>query len=172
MATQARRLFFIDMFRGLAVLVMIEGHIFNSTIEYALRSTKEFHYFDLLHGMVAPSFIFISGFAFALGLDRKWDSFIRFEKPFWMQLRRLLFVFGVAYWLHLPAWSFQSLLHGSKEMILYFLRCDVLQLIALSLLFSLFLSVIVRNQKAVVAILFVLTLTIIFITPFLYYVDT
>jgi uncharacterized membrane protein len=172
MATQTRRLFFIDMFRGFAVLVMIEGHIFNSTIEYALRSTKEFHYFDLLHGMVAPSFIFISGFAFALGLDRKWESFIHFEKPFWMQLRRLLFVLGIAYWLHLPAWSFQYLLHTSRETVLYFLRCDVLQLISFSLLFSLFLCVIVRNRKVVIAILFLLALVIIFTTPFLYFVET
>src|SRR5262245_53171366 len=172
MATQTKRLFFIDMLRGFAVLVMIEGHIFNSTIQHALRSTKEFHYFDLLHGMVAPSFIFISGFAFALGLDRKWDSFIHFEKPFWMQLRRLLFVLGVAYWLHLPAWSFQSVLHASRETILYFLRCDVLQLIALSLLFSLLLCVMVRNKKAAIAILFVLSLVIIFTTPFIYFLDT
>ncbi|MCI0413235.1 DUF1624 domain-containing protein [bacterium] len=166
-----RRLLFIDMFRGLAVLVMIEGHVFNSTILPALRPTKQFHYLDLLHGMIAPSFIFISGFAFALGLERKWDSFLRFEKPFWMQVRRLLFVLAVAYWLHLPAWSFQTLLHSTRETIYYFLRCDVLQLIALSLLFSLLLCVILRNQKLVVFSLLILALIIVFVTPFVYYVD-
>ena len=166
-----RRLLFIDMFRGLAVLLMIEGHVFNSTILPVLRPTKQFHYLDLLHGMVAPSFIFISGFAFALGLDRKWDSFLRLEKPFWMQTRRLLFVLAVAYWLHLPAWSFQTLLHSTRETIYYFLRCDVLQLIALSLLFSLFLCVALRNQKLVIFTLLVLALVIVFVTPFLYYID-
>ncbi len=166
-----RRLLFIDIFRGLAVLIMIEGHVFNSTILPALRPTKQFHYLDLLHGMVAPSFIFISGFAFALGLERKWDNFLRLEKPFWMQLRRLLFVLAVAYWLHLPAWSLQTMLHSTRETILYFLRCDVLQLIALSLLFSLFLSVILRNQKLVMATLLILAAVIVFVTPFIYYID-
>lgn len=167
-----RRLFFIDMYRGLAVLVMIEGHIFNSTVRLDLRPTKEFHYFDLLHGMVAPSFIFMSGFAFTLGLQRKWDSFLHLEKPFWTQIRRLLFVLGLAYWLHLPAWSLQSVLHSSRETILYFLRCDVLQLIALSLIFSLLLCVILRNQKAMMSTLFMMALAIVFVTPFIYFVDT
>jgi len=172
MTTKARRLFFIDMYRGLAVLVMIEGHVINSTIRQDLRPTKEFHYLDLLHGMIAPSFIFMSGFAFALGLDRKWDSFLRFEKPLWLQIRRLLFVVGLAYWLHLPVWSFQSMLHASREMILYFLRCDVLQLIAFSLLFSLFLCLIIRRKKLVIATLFALSLAMIFVTPFVYFMDT
>jgi uncharacterized membrane protein len=166
-----KRLLFIDMFRGLAVLVMIEGHVFNSTILPALRPTKQFHYLDLLHGMIAPSFIFISGFAFALGLERKWDSFLRFEKPFWMQVRRLLFVLAVAYWLHLPAWSLQSMLHTTRETILYFLRCDVLQLIALSLLFSLFLCVVLRNKKLVNLTLLCIIFLIVFLTPFIYYID-
>ena len=167
-----RRLLFIDMLRGFAVLVMIEGHVFNSTVLRELRLTKEFHYLDLFHGMIAPSFIFISGFAFALGLERKWDSFLRFEKPFWLQLRRLLFVLGVAYWLHLPTWSFQSLMNSSRETILYFLRCDVLQLIALSLLFSLGLCVTLRNKKIMVHTLLGLVAVILIVTPFLYLVDT
>src|SRR5688500_1769436 len=150
------------MFRGFAAVVMIQGHVFNALLAHPLRVTKEFHYLNVFHGMIAPSFIFISGFAFALGLERKWESYLTFEKPFWLQIRRLLFVLALAYWLHLPAWSFQSMLHQSRETILYFLRCDVLQLIALSLLFSLLLCVALRNQKAVIFTLLILALIIIF----------
>lgn len=159
------------MFRGFAVLVMIEGHVFNSTILPELHATRRFHHLDVFHGLIAPSFIFISGFAFALGLERKWDSFLRFEKPLWLQIRRLLFVLALAFWLHLPTWSFQSLMNSSRETILYFLRCDVLQLIALSLLFSLFLCLVLRNHKAVIFTLLALTLLIVFVTPFIYYTD-
>src|SRR5262249_23055358 len=69
-------------------------------------------------------------------------------------------------------WSLQGLLHSSRETILYFLRCDVLQLIALSLIFSLLLCVMVRNQKAVMSTLFLIALAVIFVTPFVYFVDT
>ncbi|MGH9856306.1 MAG: heparan-alpha-glucosaminide N-acetyltransferase domain-containing protein [Acidobacteriota bacterium] len=166
-----RRLLFIDMFRGFAVLVMIEGHVFNSTIIPALHATRRLHHLDTLHGMIAPSFIFISGFAFALGLERKWESFLRFEKPFWLQIWRLLFVLALGYWLHLPTWSFQELLHAGPDKILWFLRCDILQLIALSLLFSLLLCVLLRNHKAVIFTLLALVFVIIFVTPFLYFTD-
>ena len=160
------------MFRGFAVLVMIEGHVINATVLQALRPSKQFHYLDLFHGMIAPSFIFISGFAFALGLERKWDSFLRLEKPFWLQIKRLLFVLALAYWLHLPTWSFQALLHSSRDTILWFLRCDVLQLIAISLLLSLFLCITLRNHRVYIYTILVLTLAIIFTTPFVYFVDT
>ena len=159
------------MFRGFAVLVMIEGHVFNSTILPSIHATRKFHHLDTFHGLIAPAFIFISGFAFALGLERKWESFLRFEKPFWIQLRRLLFVLGLGYWLHLPFWSFQSMLHASSEKILWFLRCDILQLIALSLLFSFFLCVVLRNHKAVIFTLLLLALGIVFVTPFIYFID-
>jgi len=167
-----RRLLFIDMFRGLAVLVMLQGHVINSTILHSIKATKGFHYLDLLHGMIAPSFIFISGFAFTLGLERKWDSYLRFEKPLWLQIRRLLFVLALAYWLHLPAWSFQTLLKLNRDSILYFLRCDVLQLIVFSLLFLLLLCVTVRNHRVVMSSLPLIVLAVVFVTPFLYFVDT
>jgi len=169
--TGSSRLLFVDMFRGLMTLIMIEGHVTNTTILPALRTSRPHHYLNLLNGMVAPGFIFIAGFAIALVLEKKWDSFLRFEKPLWMQTRRLLFILGVAFWLHLPVWSFRSMLHFSKESFLYFLRCDVLHLISLSLLFIIFLAVLMRNKKAAMWTLFILALTNVFATPFLYDIE-
>jgi uncharacterized membrane protein len=165
------RLLFIDMFRGLVTLIMIEGHVTNITILNSLRGTKKFHYLDILNGMVAPSFIFIAGFAFALALQKKWRPFLAFEKPFWLQVRRLLFILAVGFWLHLPTWSFWSMLRLSKESILYALRCDVLQLIALSLLITLFLAVTLRRQDVLRITMLVLGLTIVFTTPFVYMME-
>ncbi len=165
------RLLFVDMFRGLMVLIMVQGHVTNTTILPALRTSRPHHYLNLLNGMVAPGFIFIAGFAIALVLEKKWESFVRFEKPLWMQVRRLLFVLGVAFWLHLPVWSFRSMLGLSSESFLHFLRCDVLHLISLSLLMILFLTVFLRNKKAAMWMLFVLGLTNVFVTPFLYDID-
>lgn len=156
------------MFRGLVTLIMMEGHVTNTTILYALRPSSTFHYLDLLNGMVAPSFIFIAGFAFGLALDRKWDDFVSFRKPFWLQLKRLLFILGVAYWLHLPVWSFRALLKLNRDAIYYFLRCDVLQLIALSLIAILLFAIVIRSKKAFMTILSALVLVTVFATPHLY----
>ncbi len=167
----SQRLLFVDMFRGLMVLIMVQGHVTNTTILPALRTTRAHHYLNLLNGMVAPGFIFIAGFAIALVLEKKWETFLRFKKPVRMQVRRLLFILAVAFWLHLPVWSFRSMLNLSGESFLYFLRCDVLQLISLSLLFILFLTILLRNQKPAMWTLCVLALGNVFVTPFLYDMD-
>ena len=156
------------MYRGLITLVMIEGHVTNSTVLHSLRPTREFHYLNLFNGMIAPSFIFIAGFALSLIFEKRWEAIMTLKKPFWLQIRRFLFVLGVGYWLHLTTWSFQIVLRYSKDQVLYMLRADVLQLIALSLLFSLVLAAIVRNRKALMAILMLLALANVFTTPFIY----
>jgi uncharacterized membrane protein len=168
---KTKRLLFIDMFRGLVTLIMMEGHVSNSTILTSLRPTKGFHYLDLLNGMVAPSFIFIAGFAFGLALDKKWDDFLALRKPFWQQLRRLLFILGVAYWLHLPTWSLRAMLKLDSRSIQYFLRCDVLHLIALSLIMVLLLAVLVRSKTVFMILLPLLTLLNVFATPYLYVIE-
>jgi uncharacterized membrane protein len=167
----ASRLLFIDMYRGLITLVMIEGHVTNATVLHAMRPTKAFHYLNLFNGMIAPSFIFIAGFALSLIFEKRWEEIMHVRKPFWMQVRRFLFVLGVGYWLHLTTWSFLALMRFNESQLLYMLRADVLQLIALSLLFTLFLAVILRNRKALMALLFFLALINVFVTPFLYDID-
>lgn len=170
-AAASKRLFFIDMYRGLAVLVMLEGHVINSTLLPALRPTRTFHHVSLFNGMIAPSFIFIAGFAFTLILEKKWDGLVRLEKPFWHHLKRFLFIIAVGFWLHIPTWSFQQMLRMSRDSFLYFLRCDVLQLIGFSLLISLFLTVLIRKKRILLLVHLILAMAIVLITPFLYYID-
>lgn len=165
--TQKQRLFFIDMYRGLAVLVMIEGHVSNSTILASIQKTKAFHYLDLLNGMVAPSFIFMAGFAFTLGLGRKWDDLMSGGKTLWLQIRRLLFVIAVGYWLHFPTWSFRGMLQMSRESWIYFYRADVLQTIGISLWIVLLIALILRSKKGLIMALLILAIAIVLVTPFL-----
>jgi uncharacterized membrane protein len=155
------------MYRGLAVLVMIQGHVTNSTILHSIQKTKGFHYLDMLNGMIAPSFIFMAGFAFTLSLYRKWEEWMAGGKALWLQIRRLLFVIGVGYWLHIPVWSFRGMLKLSQEGWIYFLRADVLQTIGLSLLFALLIALLVRKKNFWLILVSVLAAVVVFVTPFL-----
>lgn len=165
------RLLFIDSFRGFAVLFMIEAHVTNATILPELRKTELFHYLNLFHGTISASFIFISGFAFTLTLQKKWDAFVNFQKPFFLQIRRLLFIIAIGYWLHLPSWSLQQILRFPETTIIHLLRADVLMLIGISLLISLLLIILIRKQTLVVMSLLLLGFAVVFITPFIYDLD-
>src|SRR3989304_8926866 len=152
----ASRLLFIDMYRGIITLIMVQGHVTNSTILHSLRGTTFFHYLNVFNGMVAPSFVFIAGFAISLIFEKKWEDLVHFKRPFWMQIRRYLFILALGYWLHLSTWSFLSLLQYNREQMLFVLRADILHVIGLSLLFSLILGVILQHRKRMMIILLTL----------------
>src|SRR5581483_3674314 len=67
-AKPRERVAWIDLYRGMAVLVMIETHVVNSFMAEALRHASWFSVLNYLNGLVAPSFLFIAGFV--QGLER------------------------------------------------------------------------------------------------------
>lgn len=166
-----QRLLFIDIVRGLAVLTMIQAHVSNSTILNSIRKTPQFHNLDLLNGFVSATFIFIAGFSLCLVLERKLAAFLKFEKPLWTQIQRLLFILAIGYWLHLPLWSLRKILNMNDQQIFAVFRCDVLHAIALSLLFCILLGIILRKQRFIALTTAVLGLFVVFWTPFLYDTD-
>jgi hypothetical protein len=159
------------MFRGFCVLFMIEAHVTNSTMLKSIRETPIFHYVDIFHGCISASFIFIAGFAFTLTLQKKWDDFLHFRKPLWLQIQRLIFILVLGYWLHATLWSFSGMMSLKGPDLIRFLRADVLMCIALALLISLLFALIIRNKIVLVYFLGALALAVIFVTPFLYEID-
>ncbi|MCI0442858.1 hypothetical protein L0152_06530 [bacterium] len=150
---------------------MIEAHVSNSTILESIHQTKAFHYLDLFHGSISASFIFIAGFAFALTLERKWDDFLSGRKVLYLQIRRLLFIVALGYWLHVPYWSWSKMTRLNENDLIRFLRADVLMCIAISLLISLLLALVIRNKKVLIYVLAALGITIVLVTPPLYLID-
>ena len=63
------RLTYLDWARGLAVLVMIQGHAFDSWLQSAGRGGL-FELSQILGGLPAPIFLFLSGACTAIVLDR------------------------------------------------------------------------------------------------------
>ncbi|HSE40086.1 MAG TPA: hypothetical protein VLH08_04915, partial [Acidobacteriota bacterium] len=150
---------------------MIEAHVTNSTMLKSIRETPLFHYADIFHGCISASFIFIAGFAFTLTLEKKWDDFLHFRKPLWLQIQRLIFIFVLGYWLHANLWSFSGMMSLTGSDLIRFLRADVLMCIALSLMISLLCALIIRHKTIVVYFIGALALAVVFATPFLYEID-
>src|SRR6185436_1734934 len=68
-ASRRERVAWLDLFRGAAVLVMIETHVVNTFLAAALRENGWFALLNYVNGLVAPSFLFIAGFV--QGLERR-----------------------------------------------------------------------------------------------------
>ncbi|HET7293310.1 MAG TPA: acyltransferase family protein [Vicinamibacteria bacterium] len=117
---------YIDVFRGLMALLMVQGHVFETVLSPAARALPLYQLQLVVHGSTAPGFLFASGFV--AGLPRAPLSL----RASLRRARRLLFVWGVGYALHLPYASLWKTLAASpaEKALLY--ACDALQVIALS----------------------------------------
>jgi uncharacterized membrane protein len=171
-APTKNRLAFIDLLRGWALLVMIEVHVFNAFIVPAMKTTSWYHALNFINGLVAPSFIFISGFVFLLASQRKLESFRTYGSAFWKQIGRIGLVWGIGYFLHLPFFSFRRMItETTEEGWLSFYQVDVLHCIAFGLLVLFISRLLIRNSRAYRRFLLTGGLFVVFATMFVWDYD-
>lgn len=169
---KGKRIEFIDLLRGGAVLVMIETHMMNATIDPALRSSAAFGWITFINGLVAPAFTFASGLAYAVATRRKINDYLAFGKPLFLSIRRLLFVIMIGYLLHIPKFNFHQLLHETtEESWQAFFQADVLQCIGVSLLIIQALLLLLRTERRLYTVLLVLSVAIAFLSPIVWAID-
>jgi uncharacterized membrane protein len=169
MSEEKKRFYFIDQFRGWAVLFMVETHVLNAFLHAELRSSLAYKALDFMNGLIAPAFLFIAGFSFAIVAERKWDDFLHFGKPFWKQCGRCLQILLIGYLLHVPRFSLRQLLltlhrNGRHN----FWGVDVLHSIGLSLLLLLLLVPLWRKPRFYFTFLALAAVAISLLTPLVF----
>jgi acyltransferase len=117
---------YIDAFRGLMALVMVQGHVCDALLSEAARAHDLYRFQAMFHGSTAPGFLFASGFV--AGLPRSPLSLPASLR----RARRLLFVLGVGYALHLPYFSIWKTLAAPSVERADLYACDALQAIAVT----------------------------------------
>ncbi len=171
-APEKRRVEFIDLLKGWAVIVMIETHVVNATLTSSILDSDGFQWIKFINGLVAPSFLFSSGMAYAVTTRRKIEDYLAFGKPLFKQLSRLLLIVFIAYMLHLPEFSYSKLAQGiTEKQWLVFLQVDVLQCIAVSLLFMQCLLLVAKSERRLFGTLTVLTIAILLATPLMWGIE-
>ncbi|MFA6569923.1 MAG: hypothetical protein WCT77_01665, partial [Bacteroidota bacterium] len=78
------------------------------------------------------------------------------------------FILLIAYWLHLPTFSFSRLIGGSQEMLMKFYECDVLNAIVLSSIIALIFLMLIPKMKILPYIYASLALFVFFMAPFIW----
>ena len=166
------RLNFVDLMRGLAMIVMIEVHVVNSMMNPALRNETWFNYVNFLNGMVAPSFVFISGFAFMLASQAKLAEFRTFKYAFWKQLGRIMLIWFLGYMLHIPFFSkYKCTNIATADHWMNFLGVDVLQCIAFGLILIFIIRLAVKSDRIFISIVILLGLGAVIPAAKIYTID-
>jgi uncharacterized membrane protein len=136
------RLRALDWLRGIAVLVMVECHVFNALLASEYRTSGWFNILNYLNGFVAPAFLLVSGAVMGLNLQNRWD------KGTGKMWRRVGQIFIVAYLLHLPTpflWQFFG--PRGPHLVELWTKMDILQCVAGSLAIILLLVPVCRTPK-------------------------
>lgn len=167
---RAARYEFLDLLRGIAVLLMIEGHAMRALLHWNIRATVQYDFHELFHGLPAPIFIFAAGAA--LAISRR-DSTIlgaaaqpTAGKRNWRRELRLLNVLIIAYALQLSDFSFfRTFFASTPEKLSLLLNFNVLQCIVVSVLLVRCISSLNRPEGKLSQLMVMLTAGIGLLTP-------
>lgn len=170
--TQKLRYLFVDLLRGWAVILMIEAHVVNGLLRSDLKETITFEIIHFINGAVAPAFLFMAGFTFAISSQRKWEEYIQLRQSFLRQIGRLSFILFLGYSLHLPFFSLRKIILEAKpEELASLFQVDILHTIAVSLVILLFALLVLRRELWLRYFAFFIAALVVFPTPIVWSYD-
>ncbi|MEM8609216.1 MAG: acyltransferase family protein [Myxococcota bacterium] len=124
----------LDLFRLIAVVLMVQGHVFTELLDPAVRAEPWYVHHRSLHGLTAPIFFFSSGLAFGVATIRHWREHIEWGPAVRRRFERYGWLLFIGYGLNLPKLSLRRVLSDATgENARAFLRVDALENIAVSL---------------------------------------
>jgi uncharacterized membrane protein len=161
-----------DLLRGLVIIIMIEVHVFNAFLFPELKVTGWFGVLNFINGLVAPSFLFVSGFAFQVSSGGKLDEMRKLGKAFWKKMARIFQIIVIGYALHLPFYSLSKIINQSTPRLLEsFFAVDVLQCIGFGLLFLFLTRLLIKSDKAYHYFLIASLVVVTMISPMLWKIN-
>ena len=99
-----KRYLFLDWLRGLAVIIMIQCHAFNSFTRMDLRQGHAYVMTQFVGGMAAPLFLFMAGMTFGFQMESLQTRIASRVERWRISLRRAAYVWGLAYAFRLTNW--------------------------------------------------------------------
>lgn len=157
---------FLDVYRGIIVLLMIEGHVLRELLIPAWKETPAFGIHELIHGITGPGFLFGAGITFGISAQRRWPEFLRLTPALIRRTGRIILLILIGYALHLPFLSLTKMLRETTPQGWNsFFGFDVLQCIGFSLLVVQFLILVLRKERLFVMALFILIPAVLLVTP-------
>ncbi len=149
----AGRITAVDFCKFLVLFLMVQGHLFRAYLDPGFKQAKWFFYHELVHGWVAPAFLFMAGFVAYLAHFRRHDQTSLLSWVALKRLGRILFLLVLGYWLHLPFFSLKkSLAYLQAGKGDSFFQVNILQCIAVSLLVFTLLARLIRGKTLLVAV--------------------
>src|SRR5215469_5102239 len=129
MRASVNRYPFLDWMRGLAVVIMIQCHTFNSFARLDVRQGGPYVISQFIGGMAAPLFLFMAGMTFGFQMESLQARITSGRQRWIVSMRRAGYVLGIAYAFRITNWI-GGLPNASVEELL---KVDILNCMGLAL---------------------------------------
>ncbi|HZT31890.1 MAG TPA: acyltransferase family protein [Bryobacteraceae bacterium] len=100
------RLQYLDWLRGVAALIMLQGHAFHSFLKPELRNDGPYVFSQFLGGMPPAIFLFLTGITLAFLMDSRERQGLPGWRRVWSAVRRSGYLLGIAFLFRLQLWLF------------------------------------------------------------------
>lgn len=106
--SSSSRLLYLDWVRGVAAIIMLQGHVFNSFTRQDLRTGGPYMLSQFVGGMPPAIFLFLTGVTLAFLMDSTERKGLAPGRRVWAALNRAGFLLGIAFLFRLQLWAFSS----------------------------------------------------------------
>src|SRR5688572_22625394 len=138
---------YLDWLRGVAVIVMIQGHVIDSWTLAADKNLTAYRWITFIGGIAgAPLFLFLAGVALALAAASRLEKGRTFPDVAALARRRGWQIFGLAFLFRLQSW----LISGGPALKL--LKVDILNVMGLSMVAGAVLWALGRSTRMRIAV--------------------
>lgn len=136
------RLLYLDLMRGLAAVIMLQGHVFQSFTRDDLRNGGPYVFSQFLGGMPPAVFLFLTGITLAFLMDSQERKKLRATARWTAALRRAGYLFTIAFLFRIQLWVFSRIFSSAPAPWTEMLKVDILNCmgfgIAVLAIFSVF----------------------------------
>jgi uncharacterized membrane protein len=150
--------------RGLAVVIMLQGHVLEGWLRPQDRSSEWFWLSQFLGGLPAPIFLFLVGASLALVLDRMRAKGASMAQLALRVLRRGAWILVLAYAFRIE----QFLMWYPGSLWTDIFRIDTLNCIGACILLIGLTSTVIQTRRANIIAMGLVTTTLVFVTPLVY----
>jgi uncharacterized membrane protein len=162
--TSSNRLPYLDWMRGLAVLIMLQGHVMEGWLRPEDRSGEWFWLSQFLGGLPAPIFLFLVGTSLALLLDRMRSKGASHRQLAMRVVRRSAWILLLAYAFRIE----QFLMWYPASQWRDVFRVDTLNCIAVCILLIGLVSTFLKTRLRNIAVMGAATALLAIVTPWIY----
>jgi len=129
----ANRLLYLDWMRGLAAVIMLQGHVFHSFIRNDLRTGGPYVFSQFVGGMPPAIFLFLTGVTLSFLMDSQARKGYTFWKRWSGSLRRAGYLIVVAFAFRIQLWLFTRMFSDTNSPWQEMLKVDILNCMGLGI---------------------------------------